>query len=407
MAIHADRNRLTHPLNPLLHAHLGWILVQAGLFPSVHYSVGNPDIMLDTLITLIFALAGIGLGVYGLDLLPATVLQGANVDGARFVTGGFGLLAGAGIGVGVRWAYRRFETNVRSMPPDMLITRSVGLVIGLVIANLAMAPVYLLPLPSNLNFIEPLASIFFSLAFAYLGVSLADSQGSALIRLFNPNYALQAALLAEGSVNPAMAKVLDTSCIIDGRISNLIKTGFLEGTLVVPRFVLAELQTIADKADPQKRERGRRGLIMLQDLRLQYPDRFVIHEMDYPDLTAVDDKLVRLSQSVNGALVTTDFNLQKVASVQDVIVLNVNELGDALRPVYIAGDSLEIKITREGKEPGQGVGYLEDGTMVVVEEGHRLVGKKRVVVVTSAIQTSAGRMIFARLHTPTTPLKTG
>jgi uncharacterized protein YacL len=221
-----------------------------------------------------------------------------------------------------------------------------------------------------------------------------------LIRLFNPNYALQAAMLAEGTVNPAMAKVMDTSCIIDGRVAHLIDTGFLEGTLVVPRFVLIELQTIADKADPQKRERGRRGLDMLQTLRENYPDRFVIHEADYPDLTAVDEKLVKLTQTVNGALVTTDFNLKKVATVQNVTVLNVNELAESLRPVYIPGDSLEIKILREGKEPGQGVGYLEDGTMVVVEEGHQAVGKKRQIIVTSALQTQAGRMIFARLQSP-------
>jgi uncharacterized protein YacL len=216
--------------------------------------------MLDILLIAIFILAGSGLGFYGLDLLPPAALEGANVEGARVVTGGFGALAGLALGSLVRWGYRRFEANVRSLPPDVLISRSVGLVIGLVIANLAMAPVYLLPLPQELNnFLEPLASVFFSLSFAYLGVSLADTHGPALLRLFNPNYALQAA--AEGSVVAASPKVLDTSSIIDGRVAQLIEKGFLEGTLVVPRFVIAELQAIADKADPQKRERGRRGWI--------------------------------------------------------------------------------------------------------------------------------------------------
>ncbi|MCF2971526.1 PIN/TRAM domain-containing protein [Synechococcus sp. Nb3U1] len=360
--------------------------------------------MLDALLITIFMLAGAGLGFYGLDLLPPTVTQGANVEGARIVTSGFGVLAGLVLGSIVRWSYRRFEANVRSLPPDVLITRSVGLVIGLVIANLAMAPVYLLPLPQELNnFIEPLASVFFSLSFAYLGVSLADTHGPSLLRLFNPNYALQVALWAEGNVVAASAKVLDTSSIIDGRLAQLIETGFLEGTLVVPRFVLAELQTIADKADAQKRERGRKGLDTLQALRQDYPERFVIHETDYPDLATVDDKLVRLTQTVGGTLLTTDFNLKKVAMVQNVKVLNVNELAEALRPLYIAGDSLDIKITREGKEPGQGVGYLDDGTMVVVEEGQRSLGKTRSVVVTSAIQTSAGRMIFARLNSAAAP----
>lgn len=357
--------------------------------------------MIGTLITLIFIVAAAGVGFYGLDFLPAAALQNANIAGARFVTGGFGILVGLGAGLIVRWAIRRFEANVRSLPPDLLVMRAVALVISLVLANLAMVPVYLLPLPSELTFIEPLASVFFSLAFAYLGVSLADTHGPALIRLFNPSYAIQAALLAEGTVNPAIAKVVDTSSIIDGRIGQLIATGFLEGTLLVPRFVLAELQAVADKADPLKRERGRRGLEMLRELREVYPGRFVFHEADYPDLTAVDDKLVRLTQTVNGTLVTTDFNLKKVAMVLDVPVLNINELAEALRPIYIAGDTLEIKIMREGKESGQGVGYLDDGTMVVVEEGLKSVGKKKTVIVTSAIQTSAGRMIFARLSTST------
>ncbi len=356
--------------------------------------------MLGFLIILIFVAAGSGLGYYGLDFLPTAVVQGANIEGARFVTGGFGVLVGLAVGSLVRWGVRRFEANVRALPPDQLVTRSIALVLALILANLAMVPVYLLPLPAEIDFIEPLASVFFSLAFAYVAVSLVDSQGSALIRLFNPNYALQAALLAEGSVNPATAKVLDTSSLIDGRLVHLIETGFLEGTLVVPRFVLAELQTIADKADPQKRERGRRGLELLQELRAKFPDRFVIHETDFKEIDTVDDKLVRLTQMVGGMLVTTDYNLKQVAAVLEVSVLNVNELAESLRPIFIAGDTFEIKITREGKEPGQGVGYLEDGTMVVVEDGIRAMGKRRAVVVTSSIQTAAGRMIFARIESP-------
>ncbi|MEO0771071.1 MAG: PIN/TRAM domain-containing protein, partial [Cyanobacteria bacterium J06649_4] len=168
--------------------------------------------MLDILLILIFILAGAGVGAYGLDFLPDAVLQGANIEGARFVTGGFGILAGLGTGAIVRWSYRRFERTVRSLPIDVLVTRSIGLVVGLLLANLSMGPVYLLPLPKELNFIEPLTSVFFSLSFAYLGVSLGDSQGRSLLRLFNPNMALQASLMAEGTVNPASAKVLDTSC---------------------------------------------------------------------------------------------------------------------------------------------------------------------------------------------------
>ena len=363
--------------------------------------------MLDVLLILIFILAGTGVGAYGLDFLPDTVLQGANIEGARFVTAGFGGLSGLLLGSIVRWAYRRFERTVRSLPVDILVTRSIGLVVGLLLANLAMGPVYLLPLPKELNFIEPLTSVFFSLCFAYLGVSLGDSHGRSLLRLFNPNLAMQASLMAEGSVQPASAKVLDTSCIIDGRIGQLLETKFIEGTIVVPRFVLLELQAIADKADPQKRERGRRGLDILQTLQDEYPEQILIHETDFPELETVDEKLVRLAQVTNGALLTTDFNLNKVATLQNVVVLNVNDLAEALRPAYLPGDNINLKIIREGKEPGQGVGYLEDGTMVVVEAGIGAMGKKLPVEVTSALQTSAGRMIFAKLVNPKMePVKT-
>ncbi len=360
--------------------------------------------MIDALLISIFVIAGVGVGFYGLDLLPAAAVSGANITGARFVTSGFGGVVGLALGAFVRWAYRRFEANVRSLPLDILIARAVGLVFGLLLANLAMGPVYVLPLPPEFTFIEPLTSVFFSLGFAYLGVSLGDTHGRSLLRLFNPNLAMQVALMAEGTVQPATAKVLDTSCIIDGRIVHLIETGFIEGTLVVPRFVLLELQTIADKADGQKRERGRRGLDILQDLQDAYPDRFVIHEADFPDLPTVDEKLVRLTHEVHGALLTTDFNLNKVATIQQIPVLNVNELAEALRPAFIPGDRLEIKIIKEGKEPGQGIGYLEDGTMVVVEEGQVAIGRKCTTLVTSAIQTPAGRMIFAKLK-PTVTVK--
>jgi len=364
-------------------------------------------LMFDSLVVIIFMVAGAGLGFYGLDFLPAATLQNANVEGARFVTGGFGLLGGLALGSLMRWLYRRFEANVRALSPDALVTRAVGLVIGLAIANLCMTPVYLLPLPKELDFIEPLTAVLLSLVFSYLGTTLGDTHGSSLIRLFNPTYALQAAMIAEGSINPAVVKILDTSSLIDGRVLTLLEKNFLEGRLIVPKFVLAELQTIADKADPQKRERGRLGLDRLQRLRELYPDRLLIQDVQYSDLTTVDDKLVRLTQTLGGMLVTTDFNLKKVATVQGIPVLSLNELAEALRPVYLPGDSLAIKITREGKEPGQGVGYLEDGTMVVVEDGSDFIGKKREIIVTSALQTPAGRMIFAKLQTPAPSAKVG
>jgi uncharacterized protein YacL len=234
--------------------------------------------------------------------------------------------------------------------------------------------------------------------FAFLGVTLADTHGMAFLRLINPN-SLETILVAEGTLKPASSKVLDTSCIIDGRIEELLNTGFIEGQIIVSQFVLQELQQLADAANDQKRIRGRRGLEILNRMQQAYPDRLVIHAADYEDIHTVDAKLVRFTQEINGTLVTNDYNLSKVANLQKVPVLNVNDLAQAVRPIYLPGDSLELKILKEGKEPFQGVGYLDDGTMVVVEEGLNHLGGELRVVVTSALQTSAGRMIFARPQT--------
>jgi uncharacterized protein YacL len=203
-------------------------------------------------------------------------------------------------------------------------------------------------------------------------------------------------LVAEGTLKSASSKVLDTSCIIDGRIEAILATGFLEGQILVPQFVLRELQQVADASNDQKRVRGRRGLEILNRIRDAYPDRIVIHSADYEDVQTVDSKLVRLVQDINGTLLTNDYNLNKVASVQKVPVLNINDLTQAVRPSYLPGDSIDLKILKEGKESAQGVGYLDDGTMVVVEEGRPYVGNEVQVIVTSALQTAAGRMIFAR-----------
>ena len=199
-------------------------------------------------------------------------------------------------------------------------------------------------------------------------------------------------------MKPAQTKILDTSCIIDGRVESLLETGFLEGQILVPQFVLQELQLVADASNDQKRVRGRRGLDILNQMQENYPDRIVIHPADYEDIHTVDAKLVRLAQEINAILLTNDYNLSKVAALQKVPVLNINDLTQAVRPVYLPGDTLELKILKEGKEAAQGVGYLEDGTMVVVEEAETHIGAMMRVVVTSALQTSAGRMIFARPH---------
>ncbi len=192
-------------------------------------------------------------------------------------------------------------------------------------------------------------------------------------------------------------KVIDTSAIIDGRVADVFETKFLTGPVIVGRFVLKELQDIADSSDAMKRARGRRGLDILQRLQ-DHPDIQVkVYEKDYPEVKDTDGKLVLLARELDGKIITTDFNLNKVASLQGVTVLNVNDLANALKPAVLPGEGMVIYMAKEGKEKEQGVGYLDDGTMVVVEEGRRLVGKKVDVLVSSVLQTSAGRMIFTKI----------
>ena len=194
----------------------------------------------------------------------------------------------------------------------------------------------------------------------------------------------------------ASYKLLDTSVIIDGRIADICDTGFIEGTLLIPVFVLEELQHIADSADALKRTRGRRGLDILQRIRQSTKVKVEITNVDFDDISEVDSKLVRLGQQVGGKIITNDYNLNKVAQLRGVEVLNINELSNAVKPVVIPGETMRVTIVKSGKEPGQGVAYLDDGTMIVVENGNRHMNESITVEVTSALQTAAGRMIFAK-----------
>ena len=194
-------------------------------------------------------------------------------------------------------------------------------------------------------------------------------------------------------------RLIDTSAIIDGRIVDVVRTHFLPGALVVPGFVLEELQRVADSTDPIKRARGRRGLELVEELKSTANGGFSVRTTDYPELDGVDAKLVRMAHGIGGAIVTTDFNLNKVARIQGVEVLNLNELANARKPAVLPGEPLTVKVIREGREYDQGVGYLDDGTMVVVEGGRRLVGREAEVEVTSVLQSPSGKMIFTRLPT--------
>ncbi len=263
-----------------------------------------------------------------------------------------------------------------------------GLIVGLICANL-LASVFALV---SANY--PLRrSIFIALnlSLGYLGMVIAWRKRGEIG--FVPSIPRKKEVPRLG----ARTKVLDTSVIIDGRIADICQTKFVEGTLLIPRFVLRELQSIADSSDSLKRNRGRRGLDILNRLQKQKDLDVKISEQDFPAIREVDGKLIQLTKVLDGLLVTNDFNLNKVAELQEVEVLNINELANALRPVVLPGEVMNVRIIKGGKEPGQGVAYLDDGTMVVVDEGEDFMGKTMDVVVTSVLQTTAGRMIFTRL----------
>jgi len=282
------------------------------------------------------------------------------------------------------------ETAIERLAPSELAGGAVGLIVGLVIALLLKSILFeFIPVAvtgKSGSYVAIVIYILVSIFAAYLGARVG-----AKTRIVPVS---SAAVSVAGGGAP---KIIDTSVIVDGRITDIVAAGFLEAPLVVPRFVLRELQAIADSVDPMKRTRGRRGLEVLN--KLHEIAQIEIAERDYDDLPpgSVDAKLVRLAQESDGRLVTNDYNLNRIASVEGVMVLNINELANALKPVLAPGDEMYVAVMREGKEPHQGVGYMEDGTMIVVEQGKRLIGESVDVVVTSVLQTVAGRMIFARM----------
>jgi uncharacterized protein YacL len=287
-----------------------------------------------------------------------------------------------------------FETQLRQaegamdrMTPAEIAGGAVGLVVGLLIAFLIKGIVF--ELISDFGRAGTYIAIVLYLILAIFAAYLGARIGAKIRIVPVPRGAL-------GSSLDGAPKLVDTSTIVDGRIVEIVESGFLEGTLIVPRFVLRELQAIADSVDSLKRTRGRRGFDVLS--RLQELAAFEISERDFDDMALgnVDARLVRLAQELGAKLVTNDYNLNRVAHVEGVAVLNVNELANAVKPVVLPGEELHVAVIREGKEFHQGVGYLEDGTMIVVEHGRRLIGEETDVIVTSVLQTVAGRMIFAR-----------
>jgi uncharacterized protein YacL len=240
---------------------------------------------------------------------------------------------------------------------------------------------------SSLSFIR----VTLTLVFCYLGMVIG-LRGKDEFNVIIPYVKLRRQDQAEE------VTLLDTSVIVDGRIVDICKTKFIEGKLVIPRFVLRELQQIADSTDPIKRQRGRRGLETLQAMQREAGLDITLHEEDFPEAGDVDAKLVKLAKLLEAKIMTVDFNLNRVASIQGIKVLNINELANALKPVVFPGERMQLKLIKEGKEYNQAIGYLDDGTMVVVEDARRLIGQDVKVVVTSVLQTQAGRMIFTKIE---------
>ena len=281
------------------------------------------------------------------------------------------------------------EIVIQRVPLDTLIVAIIGTILGLIGAKLLDYTVYLMDNTRLYEFMKDY-SLLIKVIFGYLGLVIAVRKKSELDLLDRD-------ILKRGSRKPAESIILlDTSAIIDGRITDITGTRFLSGVLVVPRFVLEELQALADSSDAHKRNRARRGLDIVAQLQKDENISVKIFDKDYPELRGVDGKLLQLGKELGAKILTTDFNLNKVASLQGVVVLNINDLSNALKPVYLPGETMPIFVVKEGKENHQGVGYLDDGTMVVVEEGRRLVGKRGEVIVTSILQTSSGRMIFTK-----------
>lgn len=318
------------------------------------------------------------------------------------------------------------EKQLSKMPINDVIAGAVGLAIGLIIANLLGNAFARIPVVGNY------IPVIFSIVLGYLGVKITIKKRKELTGSFSFIPHVLKDILRSREADKVVKetkpeekppepppeppaekpkvnlvklqehknknyKLLDTNVIIDGRIADICKTGFLEGTLLIPVFVLEELQYIADSSDTLRRVRGRRGLDVLQKIREDESNMEVeIMNVDFEEIQGVDSKLVRLAQKLGGKIITNDFNLNKVAQLRGVEVLNINELSNSVKPVVIPGETMKVQVVKDGKEPGQGVAYLDDGTMIVIENGHRYLSRTISVEVTSALQTAAGRMIFAK-----------
>lgn len=288
---------------------------------------------------------------------------------------------------------RALRTVFSRIPPQSLFAALLGLIIGLIIAALLAFPLSLLPPP--LGEILPFIGV---LVFTYIGVTIFIMRQSDLLSAISSTFNRGSSVVAGDSSKLADERsiLLDTSVIIDGRIADIARTGFLSGTLVITRFVLNELQYIADSSDSMRRQRGRRGMEVLSQLQKEPGIPIQLSDMDVEGVREVDEKLIILARQMRSPILTNDFNLNRIAELQGVTVLNVNELANAVKSAMLPGEVLSVRVIQEGKELDQGVGYMDDGTMVVVESGKVYLNQEIRVTITKVLQTAAGRMIFAK-----------
>lgn len=290
---------------------------------------------------------------------------------------------------------KNIETDLQSMSTNDIVMGTIGLIAGLIVAFL-ISQIYV---GIKVPYVDVILNAITYLLLGYLGIVIATRKGK---DIRNSWITARKITPVGGNSNrqkvSATPKIFDTSVIIDGRISDIMKTGFIEGPIVIPEFVLVELRHIADSSDALKRNRGRRGLDILNKIQNDYGIEIynTVEEKGLEEIPEVDVKLLKLAQIMNGKVVTNDFNLNKVAAIKGVEVLNINELANTLKPVVLPGEEMILSLVKEGKENNQAVAYLDDGTMIVVEEGKKFIGQTIKVIVTSVLQTSAGRMIFAR-----------
>lgn len=348
--------------------------------------------MIKSFIRWIFSIIGAYIGYFSTIKF---LKESTPIFRAGFIA--LGVLVGLTLATGfIHWVWPRWEHKLQKTTVQEILASAVGLCFGLVVAGLI-----IMSLPGtrmsglNGNFLS-LLILLLSVAGSMMVAFRKKDELMGILGVGKGGERLTVNGKVTAGTHRALYKVLDTSAIIDGRIADLCETGFLEGTLIVPGFVLAELQRIADSSDSLKRNRGRRGLDILNRMQKDPKVSVKIFDKDFDDLTEVDTKIVRLARMLEAKVVTNDFNLNKVSELYGVSVLNINELSNAIKPVVLPGEEMAVHVIKDGKEYGQGVAYLEDGTMIVVDGGKQYMGEEIVVVVTSVLQTAAGRMIFAK-----------